>query len=423
MEELLHYTWKHKIFPLKALRTTAGQEVEIIDTGQSNPNAGPDFFNAKVKIDGTLWVGNVEIHQHASDWFTHGHDRDAAYDSVILHVVSDSDCNVNRTNGEVIPQLCLECPDSVKANYDILHARDKDIPCADILKTLPKIKIHSWLSALREERLIEKSRTIRERADQYNRDWENAFFVTLSRNFGFGLNGDTFEQWAKQIPLDVIGKHRDDLFQIEAIFFGVAGLLSKTFDDEYYCRMQKEYAYQQHMFGLKELPITRWKLLRTRPYNFPYIRIAQLANLYHSHESLLSKVIDAENITTLCDILRCQTSDYWKSHYIFGRESKYSEKIISDKSLHLIILNTVIPFLYAYGTYKDDTKLIERAESLLDELKPEQNYIIRQWEAAGMKLESAADSQALIQLKQAYCECKKCLDCRFGYEFMCGRRK
>jgi hypothetical protein len=418
MEELLHYVWKHKIFPLKTLRTTDGQTLEIIDAGLPNYNAGPDFFNAKIKIGGTLWVGNVEIHLRASDWFVHGHDHDASYDSVILHVVNTNDCLVNRTDGQEIPQFRLECPETVKLNYDLLLKKEKDIPCAALLSQLPQIMVHSWFSSLREERLYEKARLAKERVLKHNYNWELAFFITLARNFGFGLNGDAFEQWAEQIHPNAICKHRDDLFQIEAIFFGQAGLLSKVFDDEYYQRLQKEYSYQKHLFELKEIPISRWKLLRTRPYNFPYIRIAQLADLYHRQESLFSKVMEAEKIEDICDILRCTTSDYWKNHYIFGKESTIKEKNTSDKTLHLIILNTVIPFLCAYGNYKDNAEMIERAEDLLDKLKPEQNYITRMWQNAGVKPESAADSQALIQLKQAYCDRKKCLYCRFGYEFL-----
>lgn len=418
MEELLQYIWKHKIYPLKPLYTQDGRTLEIIDPGQVNTDAGPDFFNAKVKIDGTLWVGNVEVHQNASDWFAHGHDTNKNYDSVILHVVNDANCEVRGENEQIIPTFQLLCPESVRFNYESLRKQDQSQPCQSILRKIPKLMIHSWFSSLMKERLQQKTAIIYQRLEKKNHDWENAFFITLARNYGFGLNGDTYEQWSGQINLSAVNKHRNDLFQIEAIFFGQAGLLTKPFKDDYYKRLQKEFSYQKHLFGLTEIGIDRWKLLRTRPYNFPYIRIAQLANLYYRQCSLFSKVMEATTTKELCDLLHTQTSDYWKTHYIFGSISPEKEKKMSNKSLLLIILNTVIPFMYAYGIYKGNERLIEQAETMLEELKPENNHITRLWERSGIKLENAADSQAVIQLKEAYCNCKKCLYCRFGYEFL-----
>ena len=229
MEHLLHYVWKHKLFPLKVLQTTNGLPVEVIDPGLQNPNAGPDFFNAKLKIDGALWVGNIEIHTHSSDWFRHGHHSDKAYDSVILHVVSEADTEITRTNGEQIPQLLLTCPENVRLHYHELCVADQYPACHPILASLPKLTIHSWLTALQTERLEQKARLITQRLALCNRNWEDAFFITLARNFGFGLNGDAFETWAGLLPFRALDKHRNDLFQIEAFFYGLAGLLEETF--------------------------------------------------------------------------------------------------------------------------------------------------------------------------------------------------
>ena len=232
MEQLLHYVWKHKLFPLKPLHTTTGQKVEIIDPGLSNPDAGPDFFNAKIKLDGVIWVGNVEIHERASDWKRHHHDQDPTYDSVILHAASDIDAEVKRTNGEPIPQLELHYPPYLLENYQELIQTSHYPACYRLIPHLSPFLLHSWLSSLQTERFEQKTQQIFQRLDFCDRSWEGAFFVTLARNFGFGVNSDAFELWAKHIPLAAVNKHRDDLFQIEAIFFGQAGLLQELPADD-----------------------------------------------------------------------------------------------------------------------------------------------------------------------------------------------
>lgn len=280
MEYLLHYLWKHKIFPLQELRTTDGQRVEVIDSGLPNTDAGPDFFNAKLKLDGVLWVGNVELHDRSSLWQKHGHQTDAAYDNVILHVVGEADCPVCRRDGQPIPQLILSCPDYVARRYDELSSSEIHPPCYSILSSLPKLTIHSWLSALQAERFGRKARDIRARLDAYGNHWEDVFFVTLARNYGFGLNSDAFEAWARLIPFRAVDKHRDDLFQVEAFFLGMAGLLDEEQPDygDYYFRLQKEFRYLRQKFSLPApLDPSRWRFLRQRPGGFPYVRLAQLA--------------------------------------------------------------------------------------------------------------------------------------------------
>ena len=225
MEKLLHYVWKHKLFPLKALLTTNSLPLEVIDTGLHNQNAGPDFFNAKVRIDGTLWVGNVEIHDRSSDWFTHGHDKDANYNNVVLHVAGIVDSEVLTEDGKHPPQLQLEVPESVRSNYEELIKADQYPPCYKIIPSLSKLMVHSWMSALQTERLEQKTETIKQRVTRCEDSWEAGYFVTLARNFGFGINGEAFEQWALSIPLHEVDHHRDNIFQIEAIFMGQAGLL------------------------------------------------------------------------------------------------------------------------------------------------------------------------------------------------------
>ena len=418
MEQLLHYVWKHKIFSLKELKTTTGQQVEVIDTGLANTDAGPDFFNAKLKLDGVLWIGNIEIHERSSDWFKHGHHADAGYNSVILHIASEIDMEISRSNGERIPQIQLICPEAVRTNYKELLETASYPPCYRIIPSLSPFTAHSWMSALQMERFEQKATLLNERLKRCQGNWEDAFFITLARNFGFGLNGDAFETWAHRLPFRAVDKHRNDLFQIEAIFFGQAGILEDSDGDGYYLRLKKEYTYLQHKFGLIPMDASLWRFLRLRPANFPHIRIAQLACLYHRAYGLLSRIMETETLQGVRDILKGGTSEYWLTHYTFGGSSPSRPKTLSNTSLDLLIINTVVTFLYAYGLHKGNRVLCARAGSFLEELKAENNYITRMWEQCGMKASNAADSQALIQLKKEYCDKKKCLYCRIGYEYL-----
>lgn len=328
------------------LQTTTGEPVEVINAGLPNTNAGPDFFNAKLKIGGTLWVGNIEVHTLASDWMRHGHDKDAAYDNVILHVAETVDCEVFRANGVPVPQLQLPCPDPVRQRYDELSHAEIYPPCYSILSSLPKLTVHSWLSALQVERFEQKARVIATRLERCNNHWEDVFFITLARNFGFGLNGDAFEAWASRLPFRAIDKHRDDLFQVEAFFFGQAGLLDEELPDAdgYYLKLQKEFRYLQHKFELSvPMTATQWRFLRLRPGNFPHVRLAQLANLYYKERSLFSRIMEADTLEAVRKLLTVTTSPYWEEHFNFRKVSSSREKQVGKNAQNLIIINTVIP--------------------------------------------------------------------------------
>lgn len=428
MEQLLHYVWKHKLFPLTELSTTQGRRVEVIDPGLHNSNAGPDFFNAKVKIDGTLWVGNIEIHDKASDWVLHGHDKDERYDNVILHVCGCVDAEVMNSKGEYLTQMVLSVPDSVINNYKELLSVDQYPPCYQIIPSLARLTVHAWMSALQTERLSQKTEAIEERVKRCNGDWENAYFVTLARNFGFGINGDAFEEWALHIPLHAVDHHRDDLFQIEAIFMGQAGLLEQdtiperyqkdALNDGYFAKLRKEYQYLAHKFGLKPMDYKLWRFLRLRPQNFPHIRISQLAYLYHQRRASLSQLLETYSVKDAKEVLATAVTPYWETHYTFGSTSVRNDKNLSPFSLNLLCINTVVPILFAYGRHRGEEKYCDRAFDFLEQLKPENNHIIRLWQQCGLVVENAGDSQALIQLKKEYCDKKECLRCRFGYEYL-----
>ena len=432
MEELLHYVWKHRLLPLGPLLTTDGREVEVIDPGLHNRNAGPDFFNAKVRLDGTLWVGNVEIHQRSADWYQHGHDRDARYNNVVLHVTGLADADVLTEDGHYLPQLVLHVPDDVKEHYEELLHTDKYPPCYKIIADLSPLLVHAWMAALQTERLEQKTQAISQRARQADGSWEDAYFQTLARNFGFGINGDAFEQWARAVPLSAVGKHRDDLFQVEAIFMGQAGLLqpesvperyrADALAEGYFARLRNEYLYLQHKFQLQPIDHALWRFLRLRPQNFPHIRIAQLATLYYERRTSLSALIECRDVEALRQLLATHVTPYWETHYTFGSESTKSSKQLSKASADLLIINTAIPMFFAVGRHRQKEELCDRAFDLLEQMRAEKNHIITMWQECGLPVRNAGDSQALIQLKREYCDRKDCLRCRFGYEYLRASR-
>lgn len=391
MEKLLHYIWKHKLYNLLRLTTTDGRQVEVVDAGIYNRrNAGPDFFNAKIKVDGTMWVGNVEMHLKASDWYRHGHDRDEAYDNVVLHVVSDADMDVQTSSGRMPAACVIEIPASLKNDYHELLHSDEYPPCYKRVPDIPALKLHAWLTALETERLEQKTTAIRRRLDESNGSWEKAYFMTLARNFGFGINGDAFEMWARSIDLLQAAHHRDDLFQIETLFLGQASLLDKV--DERYA---PEFAYMKNKFHLEPMERQIWKYLRTRPQNFPHVRIMQLAKMYCERQTELNQLLDCETVKQIGEL--------------YGMKG--------DK-LELLIINTAIPMIFAYGRAKGKESLCERAFDLFEQLKAENNHIVRMWKECGLEARSAGESQALLQLKNEYCDRKECLRCRIGYEYL-----
>ncbi len=429
MEELLHYVWKHKLFPLAPLTTTDGKSVEVVDVGLHNRHAGPDFFNAKVRIDGTLWVGNVEIHDKASDWFVHGHDRDARYDNVVLHVVDTADVVVRTSQGATPPQMVLHVPDRVRDHYQELLAAEDYPPCHAVISSLPRLTVCSWLSALQTERLEQKTEAISDRVKACDGSWEAAYFVTLARNFGFGVNGDIFELWARSIPplaawdttattssrWKPSSSGRPDC----SILLSCPPRCREAADEDAYL--------QRLRASMRISPVSFRSVPSTATYGvfyvcvrriFPTIRIVQLARLYHEGRAGLSRLVDCASLHQVAELLATSVTPYWETHYLFGLESRRSEKRLSASSIALLTINTAVPMLFAYGRHKGDEKLCDRAFDLLEALSAEKNHIVETWRKVGLKAQTAGDSQALIQLKRAYCDRKECLRCRFGYEYL-----
>lgn len=416
-ESILHYIWQQKLFTAHGQCTTENELVEVIDVGKINTDAGPDFFNAKIKIGNTLWAGNVEIHLRSSDWVKHSHQVDKKYDSVILHVVKEVDVDVFRPDGEKIPQLELKYDALIEQNYEKLLAEQKWIACADKIRTVPSVFIQSWKNSLLTERLEQKISFIEDILAENNQHWEEAFYVSLARSFGFSTNSQAFELLAKSLPLSVLAKHKNNLLQIEALLFGQAGLLAGD-ADEYVVLLRKEYEFLKQKFQLQPIDAGMWKLLRLRPDNFPHIRIAQFAYLIHSSSKLFSRIIENPENEYLKEIFRTETSDYWKTHYLFGRPGKSKVKKPGKQSVNSLLINTVVPFVFCYGHHKGNQALKDKAIQLLECIPAEKNSVITGWIALGFKMDSAYDSQSFIQLKKMYCDNKKCLRCRIGHKVL-----
>jgi hypothetical protein len=414
-EEFLHYLWKYRLLKPN-LQLVTGEVCEVIDVGIHNLNAGPDFFNARIRIDGTIWAGNVEIHLKTSDWTNHKHHLDQAYDNVILHVVGQNDKSLFRKDGEMLPTL--EIKEEYHAGMFERYTEFMDsrnwIACEKMLNTVDRFVINSWLDRLMIERLEVKALEIESQLNFNHNNWEQTFYEFLARNFGFKVNALPFDLLAKSLPLSHLGRHKNNLLQIEALLFGQAGLLKKTLQDNYPKQLQTEYNFLKKKYNLTALDPHIWRFMRLRPSNFPTIRISQFAQLIFKSSHLFSKIIEAGSLKELMSLFEVSASAYWQDHYSFDISSAVRNKSLGLTAINLIIINTIIPFIFIYGKKRNDPALTDRALRFLDQLPGEANAIIAKWENLGMSVQTAFNTQALMELKSDYCNHKKCLHCAIG---------
>ncbi len=417
-EELLHFIWKHKNELVNSFLSDKLEWFEVISPGEHNVNAGPDFFNAKVKIDNVIWAGNVEMHINASDWYRHGHDNNPAYDSVILHLVVNVDKQTVTSSGREVKTILVSIPEELEREFSGLMQSTGWIPCFKHIKVYNPLSLGMWLSSLAVERLEQKTEFVQRLVNDYNGSWEEAFYVSMARSFGLKINSLPFEMLAKATPLKVLAKVKDNILSVEAILFGQAGMLEDSNgngdNDEYKIALLKEYRYQKEKFGLKPIPYHLWKFMRLRPPSFPTIRVAQFAQLIHKSSGLFSCCMELTDLKQLSIALRVGCSTYWDKHYTFSKESSYRGKMLGSSMISTILINTIIPFMFAYGTYRGNQQLRDRALSILESLKPEKNSIVNGFEKLGVKAQSAFTTQALVHLKGQYCNHKKCLYCQVG---------
>ncbi len=417
MEKLYQYLWMHRMLGRK-LYLDDGAELEILSPGRLNCDSGPDFSNARLRIGDTEWAGNVEIHVRASDWYRHGHDRDAAYDSVALHVVAISDRCVTRKDGSEIPQLTATFPESFFNMYATLCGGLSDIRCTGDIAYVPSLIKTDCLESLAVERMHVKATRIIDELNNLGGDWERTCFVTLARALGFGLNSEPFEILARSLPLGYLHRHADNLMQLEALLFGQAGMLDTSIHifDEYYQQLCREYYFLARKYNLRPMRRELWKYARTRPQNFPHRRIALLAKVLYGGFSLLSRILGAGgNVDRTRELLHWELEGYWLTHSDFDREQPAAAAALGAGSVDLLMINLVAPILYAHGAAHDDADKAERGLELWRNLPPERNMYVRQWRQLGFECDDAMRSQALLQLRKQYCDSGKCLDCRLGH--------
>jgi hypothetical protein len=419
-EDFLSFLWKYKLYQNIPM-FWEGETIEVISPGDLNTDAGPDFTNARIKIGTTLWAGNVEIHLNASDWNLHNHDQNAAFDNVILHVAGNNDADVHSSKGRKIPTIEIQFDPALLENYTELSINKSWVPCTGKLSNVDRFTIVSWLGSIGVERLASKTNLLSQNLVTSLNDWEEIFYRQLARSFGFHVNAMSFELLAANLSYKILKKYYGDIFRTECLLFGVAGFLNDDYSqDDYFNRLKKEYLFLENKFKLKSIDIHIWKFLRLRPGNFPTIRLAQFAALINNSPELLVKVVEAQSVNELKDLLIHPLLDYWENHYSFSKSTKTISKNLGTESAHTIIINTIIPFLFIFGRQMGKTDLEERSVQFLEALPAENNTIIRNWIKCGLKPKNAFDSQALLHLKSNYCDKKRCMDCRIGIKLISG---
>ncbi|RIA10405.1 uncharacterized protein DUF2851 [Flavobacteriaceae bacterium MAR_2010_72] len=415
-EDFLHYVWKYLKFDVLRATTVQHDALDVVSVGQHNTNSGPDFFNAQIKIGEQLWAGNVEIHVKSSDWFVHNHEQDKAYDNVILHVVWEHDTEIFRKDNTVVPTLELQSlvHKSVLSNYQkLFRESNKWINCENDFPQVDSFVIDHWLERLYFERLERKSETILKLLKASNNDWELVLFQLLAKNFGLKVNGDAFFSLAQSFPFSIVRKIQSNIDQLEALFFGQAGLLDNEIQDSYFLKLTKEFQFLKQKFQLDNSHVVPVKFFRLRPPNFPTVRLSQLAMLYCNNQNLFSKLIEIETLDEYYSLFKVSTTKFWESHYSFNSASKTSKKILTKPFIDLLLINTIIPikFSYAKSLGKDIDEVIV---NLVQGLSSEKNSIVEKFDSLKPISKSALESQALLQLKSEYCDKNKCLQCAIG---------
>jgi len=406
--------------------TVDGRRVEVIDPGTLNRDSGPDFFNAKVSIGGQLWIGNVEIHVRASDWHRHGHDRDRAYDTVILHVVEHDDARISRKNGHEIPQMVMACaPDFSVKYHSLVNDPARQLACSNEISSIPELNILDWITALGFQRLQHKADRVAAYMRRYSGSWLDAIYITLSRALGFGTNAEPFELLAISTPLRHMLRHSDEGELIEAMLFGQAGLLGPaTGEIEYHDFLAEQYKFLAAKYSLKPSPNIVWKMSRMRPQNMPHRRIAALAHMMRGSFPLSHAILNIKDIEDAYRLFDFNLDGYWARHYNFSaKPSAPTVRAFSRASASVLIINCIAPVIYAYGESIGETAMQERAIDILQHLSPEQNSIIRIFDQSGIKAADAFQGQALIHLRKEYCQQRKCLFCRWGHRLLSTKVK
>ena len=418
-EDFLHHIWYSKKFAVTELTTKQGEALQILHSGFYLQQAGPDFFNAQLRIGNQKWAGNVEIHLKSSDWYVHHHENDSAYDNVILHVVWEHDAEVFRNDNTEIPVLELKnyVAQETMEHYLSLTASKTWIYCEKNLAEIDDFVFKNWQERLFFDRLERKSEPILEMLQRNENDWEATLFCFLAKNFGLNSNGESFFSIANAIPFSIVRKEKFEAENLEALFFGRAGLLTEEKEDVYYKDLQFRWRYLSDKYRLEKTPVAPLHFFKLRPDNFPTIRLAQLAQLYHLQDNLFSKISTAKSVSEWYAIFDVKVSVYWQTHYQFDKESPKKRKSLTASFVDLLIINTIIPIQFAYAKHLGK-EISEELICFMEAIAPEKNTIVNKFAGFGIPVENAFDSQTLLQLKNEYCNHKKCLQCGIGIELL-----
>ncbi len=427
-EEFLYYVWKTKQFDTKAIATISGEKIEILSFGFQNLHSGPDFSDAKIIIGDTTWAGNVEMHIFSSDWTLHKHQHDDAYKNVILHVVYEHDkeivFNVESLELE-IPTLELKkfIPKSIIDTYQSLLESKSWIPCEALLGGIDNNVFELWKYNIVVQRLWLKTNYIDDLLLVKNQDWEEVFYILLSRYFGATANTLAFEQLALSCPVITLYKNLHNPLAIESLLYGQAGFLQANFDENYFQNLKKEYAFLSRKYNLTSLQVNIWKFGRMMPPGFPTFRIAQLAALLRKNDHLFSKVIEAEKVDDLYTLFEVEPNPFWEEHYVFNKSAKSHSTKLTKTFINRLIINCIVPITFLYGKKQGNEDLVDKAIVFLESLPTEQNAILSKWKTLGYGSKSALESQSLIHLKKEYCDKINCMQCRIGHQILKGSPK
>lgn len=419
-EDFLHFVWQHQYFNNSDLRTTEGRSVEVVKPGFHNHLAGPDFKEAKVKIDGILWAGSVEIHIKSSDWNAHSHNGDVNYDNVVLHVVFNHNKEILNPAGQAIPTVELKgiIKPGLLSRYQAIVDSQTDIPCSDLFSKVRSVTKLAMLETALVRRLERKGLIFKDILNANNQDWEQSTYEWLARGFGFKTNAENMLELAKAVPLKVLQKH-SEIKQWEALLFGASGLLNISDNDDYANELRREYVFLERKYEIKSnLSYNQWHFSGVRPTNFPSVRIAQFATLVHTNSNLFSLFTQFSSIKELQKLLQIDQPQYWKTHLNFNTNSKTTMSGLSKSAVQNIMINTIAPLLVAYSEFKEDNDMLDLAMNVLMSLPVESNHIIRKWQELGWNVNSSFDTQGLIELHNEFCLSKKCLQCKIGVELV-----
>ena len=427
MNRGINYLWKNNLVHLKRPSTASGEEITVIDrgTGEEGSNI---FHDAKVRIGEKIWAGDIVLHKKSSDWESELHGKRGIYDNVILHVTMQNNCDTVRRHGELVEQLEISCPASLeKEMEEAFDEQSNRLPCAAAVASLEEIKLHGILSRLLVERIEEKAGNINRLFKSCEERWDETLFKTIIRSFGFGVQSSTFEEFATTLNFQALGKHRDSIMQVEAIFFGQAGLLEEesipyyyrenAIRNKYYNELKREYRFLSNKFKLRNMSHSSWGSYGSTPH----VRIARLASLYHNSRISMSSISACDTLSELYDMIDVPLHGYWYNHTCFGGTETCGNGKIKQRHCDIIIINAIVPTLYVYGKQRSNPALCEKAEDYLHDLKREENSITRRWEENGVTVSCAADSQALIQLNKRYCSANNCINCKFAYHYIKSR--